>query len=84
MGWLRQTIVAICWETLEDLCFLGFSCNLEPQKLKYMHVTISCMDGHPRKFIRKKLQDDQTSKILYVPQKFSNIRYIIGNFIKHI
>ena len=26
-----------------------------------MHVTISCLDGHPRKFIHEKLQNDQTS-----------------------
>ena len=31
-----------------------------------MYVTISCLDSHPRKFIREKLQDDQTSKILYI------------------
>ena len=31
-----------------------------------MHVTISCLDGHSRKFIHEKLQDDQTSKILYL------------------
>ena len=44
--------------------FVDFTCNLGPRKLKYVHVTISCLDGHPRKFIRKKLQNDQTSKIL--------------------
>ena len=26
-------------------------------------MTITCLDGHPQKFIREKLQDDQTSKI---------------------
>ena len=46
--------------------FADFSCNLRPRKLKYVHVTISCIDGHPRKFIRENLQDDQTSKILYL------------------
>ena len=29
-------------------------------------MTISCLDGHPQKFICKKLQNDQTSKILYL------------------
>ena len=46
--------------------FADLSCNLRPQKLKYAHVIISCLDGNPRKFIREKLQDDQTSKILYL------------------
>ena len=45
--------------------FANFSCNLGPRKLKCVHVTISCLDGHPRKFIREKLQDGQTLKILY-------------------
>ena len=46
--------------------FADLSCNLRPRKLKYVHVTISCLDGNPQKFIREKLQDDQTSKILYL------------------
>ena len=44
----------------------GPSCNLGPRKLKKVHVTISCLDGHPRKFIHEKLQNDQTLKILYL------------------
>ena len=29
-------------------------------------MTISCLDGYPRKLIHEKLQDDQTSKIFYL------------------
>ena len=61
LGYAR--LVAICWEILEVYCSLGFFLHLEPRKVKYMHVTISCIDGHPQKFIHEKLQDDQTSKI---------------------
>ena len=36
----------------------------------YTYLTIPCLDGHPQKFIRKKLKDDQTLKILYLEENF--------------
>ena len=47
-----------------SVCFRGFF--LQPRKFKCVHVTTPSLDGHPRKFIRKKLENDQTSKILYL------------------
>ena len=67
----------VCWETLEVCCFRGF---FLPRKLKYVHVTIFYLDGHPRKFIHEKLQDDQTSKILYL-ENFPIYGISAGDFI---
>ena len=36
------------------------------RNFKSVCVTTSCLDGHPQKFIREKLENDQTSKILYL------------------
>ena len=52
-----------------------------------MHVTISCLDDHPRKFIREKLQDDQTSKIFYLENfpiygMFMSLRLLITTNVK--
>ena len=63
---------------------MGFSCNLEPQKLKYVHVrTIPCLKSYPRKFICKCSQDEIYLQMLprwpnlenFVPQKFPNVWY---------
>ena len=69
MGRLCHTIsyVAMLGNIRGSLLLRIFPATLgRPRKLKYVHVTISCLDGHPRNFIREKLQDDQTSKILYL------------------